>query len=80
MITRATLEETPEFLLQRDAGTVPEKPVRQAITRRRYHTQLCDFCIGFNHLLCRHYIGTGVRRSKLTIDFQVFNLISILLF
>ncbi|WP_411289839.1 MFS transporter [Sphingorhabdus sp.] len=35
LITRATLEETPEFLRQRDAGTVPEKPIRQTLTRHR---------------------------------------------
>jgi MHS family proline/betaine transporter-like MFS transporter len=35
LITRATLEETPEFLRQRDAGTVPENPIRQALTRHR---------------------------------------------
>ena len=35
LITRATLEETPEFLRQRDAGTVPENPIRQTLTRHR---------------------------------------------
>ncbi len=35
LIIRATLEETPEFLRQRDAGTVPEKPIRQTLTRHR---------------------------------------------
>jgi MHS family proline/betaine transporter-like MFS transporter len=35
LITRATLEETPEFLRQRDIGTVPEKPIRQTLTRHR---------------------------------------------
>ena len=35
LITRATLQETPEFLRQRDAGTVPEKPIRQTLTRHR---------------------------------------------
>ncbi len=35
LITRATLEETPEFLRQRDAGTVPQKPIRQTLTRHR---------------------------------------------
>jgi MFS transporter, MHS family, proline/betaine transporter len=35
LITRATLEETPEFLRQRDAGTVPKKPIRQMLTRHR---------------------------------------------
>ena len=35
LITRATLEETPEFLRQRDAGTVPKKPIRQTLTRHR---------------------------------------------
>jgi MHS family proline/betaine transporter-like MFS transporter len=35
LITRATLEETPEFLRQRDAGTVPESPIRQTLTRHR---------------------------------------------
>ena len=32
LITRATLEETPEFLRQREAGTVPEAPIRQTLT------------------------------------------------
>jgi MHS family proline/betaine transporter-like MFS transporter len=35
LITRATLQETPEFLRQRDAGTVPEKPIRQTLKRHR---------------------------------------------
>ncbi len=35
LITRATLEETPEFLRQRDAGTVPQKPIRQTLARHR---------------------------------------------
>jgi MFS transporter, MHS family, proline/betaine transporter len=35
LITRATLEETPEFLRQREAGTVPNKPIRQTLTRHR---------------------------------------------
>jgi MHS family proline/betaine transporter-like MFS transporter len=35
LITRATLEETPEFLRQRDAGTVPENPIQQTLTRHR---------------------------------------------
>jgi MFS transporter, MHS family, proline/betaine transporter len=35
LIARATLEETPEFLRQRDAGTVPENPIRQTLTRHR---------------------------------------------
>lgn len=35
LVTRATLEETPEFLRQRHAGTVPEKPIRQTLTRHR---------------------------------------------
>ena len=35
LITRATLEETPEFLRQRDAGTVPENPIRQTLKRHR---------------------------------------------
>jgi MHS family proline/betaine transporter-like MFS transporter len=35
LITRATLEETPEFLRQRDAGSVPEKPIRQTLQRHR---------------------------------------------
>ncbi len=35
LITRATLEETPEFKRQRDAGTVPKKPIRQTLTRHR---------------------------------------------
>jgi MFS transporter, MHS family, proline/betaine transporter len=35
LIARATLEETPEFLRQRDAGTVPKKPIRQTLTRHR---------------------------------------------
>lgn len=35
LVTRATLEETPEFLRQRDAGTVPEKPIMQTLTRHR---------------------------------------------
>ena len=35
LITRATLQETPEFLRQRDAGTVPEKPIRQTLTLHR---------------------------------------------
>jgi MFS transporter, MHS family, proline/betaine transporter len=35
LIARATLEETPEFLRQRDAGTVPEKPIWQTLTRHR---------------------------------------------
>lgn len=35
LITRATLEETPEFLRQRDAGTVPKKPIRETLTRHR---------------------------------------------
>ena len=35
LITRATLEETSEFLRQRDAGTVPKKPIRQTLKRHR---------------------------------------------
>lgn len=35
LITRATLEETPEFLRQRDVGTVPENPIRQTLKRHR---------------------------------------------
>lgn len=35
LITRATLEETPEFQRQRDAGTVPENPIRQTLTKHR---------------------------------------------
>ena len=35
LITRVMLEETPEFLRQRNAGTVPEKPIRQTLTRHR---------------------------------------------
>ena len=35
LITRATLEETPEFLRQRDTGTVPENPIRQTLKRHR---------------------------------------------
>ena len=35
LITRATLEETPGFLRQRDAGTVAENPIRQTLTRHR---------------------------------------------
>lgn len=35
LITRATLEETPEFLRQRNAGTVPEQPIRQTLSRQR---------------------------------------------
>jgi MHS family proline/betaine transporter-like MFS transporter len=35
LITRATLQETPEFLRQCDTGTVPEKPIRQILTRHR---------------------------------------------
>jgi MFS transporter, MHS family, proline/betaine transporter len=35
LITRATMEETPEFLRQRDAGTVPESPIRQTLARHR---------------------------------------------
>ena len=35
LVTRATLEETPEFLRQRDAGTVPKKPIQQTLTRHR---------------------------------------------
>ena len=35
LITRAILEETPEFLRQRAAGTVPQKPIRQTLTRHR---------------------------------------------
>jgi MFS transporter, MHS family, proline/betaine transporter len=35
LITRATLQETPEFLRQRAAGTVPEKPIRQTLKRHR---------------------------------------------
>jgi MHS family proline/betaine transporter-like MFS transporter len=35
LIIRATLEETPEFLRQRDAGTVPEKPIRQTLLLHR---------------------------------------------
>lgn len=35
LITRAILEETPEFLRQRDAGTVPISPIRQTLTRHR---------------------------------------------
>ena len=35
LITRATLEETPEFLRQREAGTVPEKPIRHTLTQNR---------------------------------------------
>jgi len=33
LITRATLEETPEFLRQRDAGTVPRSPIRETLAR-----------------------------------------------
>ena len=35
LITRATLEETPEFLRQREAGTVPDNPIKQTLTRHR---------------------------------------------
>lgn len=35
LITRATLEETPEFLRQREAGTVPKKPIQQTLKRHR---------------------------------------------
>jgi len=35
LITRATLEETPEFLRQKDAGTVPKQPIRQTLTLHR---------------------------------------------
>ncbi len=35
LVTRATLQETPEFLRQRDAGTVPEKPIQHSLTRHR---------------------------------------------
>lgn len=35
LITRATLEETPEFLRQRDEGSVPQNPIRQTLTRHR---------------------------------------------
>lgn len=35
LITRATLEETPEFLRQREAGTVPDNPITQTLTRHR---------------------------------------------
>lgn len=35
LITRATLEETPEFLRQRVAGTVPVNPIKQTLTRHR---------------------------------------------
>lgn len=35
LVARATLEETPEFLRQREAGTVPRRPVRQTLTRHR---------------------------------------------
>jgi MFS family permease len=35
LITRAILEETPEFLRQCAAGTVPKSPIRQALTRHR---------------------------------------------
>ena len=35
LITRATLEETPEFIRQRDAGTVPENPIRQTLMLHR---------------------------------------------
>ncbi len=35
LITRATLEETPEFLRQRNADTVPQKPIRQTLARHR---------------------------------------------
>jgi MFS transporter, MHS family, proline/betaine transporter len=35
VVTRATLEETPEFLRQRDAGTVPKKPIQQTLSRHR---------------------------------------------
>lgn len=35
LITRATLEETPEFLRQRAAGTVPDAPIRQTLMRHR---------------------------------------------
>ncbi len=35
LVARATLEETPEFLRQRDAGTVPKNPIQQTLTRHR---------------------------------------------
>lgn len=35
LITRAALEETPEFRRQREAGTVPDNPIRQTLTRHR---------------------------------------------
>jgi len=35
LITRATLEETPEFLRQQDAGTVPKQPIRQTLKWHR---------------------------------------------
>ncbi len=35
LITRAILEETPEFLRQCAAGTVPKSPIRQTLSRHR---------------------------------------------